>query len=319
MDLPVSVVIPTYDSERFETLAEVVTTVQHQTVAAAEIVVVVDHNQDLVDRVKREFPGVTVLPNAYSRGVSGNRNTGAFHTITPLIAFLDDDTSPGTDWLERLRPAMAPPNVVGAGGALIPKWERSPTWVPAEFLWAFGASYAGLPTTTARVRNVWSANMMVRRDAFTKVGGFRTDFGKLGGRSRPEDTELCLRMAEENHGIWMYVPDAPVGHEIPTERTTMRYFVTRCYNEGRGKIAMARLSHGKSTLKSENSYLKTLPAAVGRGLAATASGRDRHGASKAAAVVVGVGAAGVGTVVELMTRGQAGSNKETVEKMGANT
>ena len=34
----VSVVIPTYDSERFETLAEVVRTVQRQTLAPAEIV-----------------------------------------------------------------------------------------------------------------------------------------------------------------------------------------------------------------------------------------------------------------------------------------
>ena len=42
-------------------------------------------------RARRDLAGVTVLENAYAQGVSGNRNTGAFHTQTSLIAFLDDD------------------------------------------------------------------------------------------------------------------------------------------------------------------------------------------------------------------------------------
>nr|BFE71392.1 hypothetical protein GCM10020092_046930 [Actinoplanes digitatis] len=67
--------------------------------------------------------------------------------------------------------------------------------MPAEFLWAVGGSYAGMPTSTAPIRNVWSASMVVRRETFLAVGGFRTGFGKLGNQNRPEDTELCLRMS----------------------------------------------------------------------------------------------------------------------------
>jgi GT2 family glycosyltransferase len=306
MNPAVSVVIPTYDPGRFPILTELVATVQRQTVTPESIVVVVDHNDALVERATRELPGVTVLANAFGRGVSGNRNTGALHSATPLIAFLDDDTTPGDDWLERMTSVFTDKAVIGAGGALVPKWERPPTWVPDEFLWAFGASYAGLPTVTAPVRNVWSANMIVRRDAFAAVGGFRTDFGKVGDRSRPEDTELCLRMADATGGTWMYVPSAPVGHDVPLAGSTVKYFLTRCYNEGRGKVAMARLRRGRTTLGAEHSYLRSLPGAIGRGLRDTATGRDRYGANRAGAVVLGFAAAGAGGVMELLTARSTG-------------
>ena len=37
--------------------------------------------------------------------------------------------------------------------------------------------------------------MLVKRSAFELVDGFREDFGKIGNRSLPEDTDLCLRIA----------------------------------------------------------------------------------------------------------------------------
>ena len=99
--------------------------------------------------------------------------------------------------------------MVGTGGGIGPAWEGpAPRWMPDEFLWAVGGSYAGMPTETAPIRNVWSASMVVRREIFMAVGGFRTGFGKLGGQNRPEDTELCLRMSAAGGGHWMYVPDA---------------------------------------------------------------------------------------------------------------
>nr|BFE71393.1 hypothetical protein GCM10020092_046940 [Actinoplanes digitatis] len=76
-----------------------VASARSQTYAPAEIVVVVDHNPALFRRARRDLGGVTVLENLYAQGVSGNRNTGAFHTSTSLIAFLDDDTVADPDWL----------------------------------------------------------------------------------------------------------------------------------------------------------------------------------------------------------------------------
>jgi GT2 family glycosyltransferase len=140
--------------------------------------------------------------------------------------------------------------------------------------------------------------MAVRRAGFTAVGGFRVGFGKVGDRSRPEDTELCLRMARAGDGHWVYVPGAVISHRVEAEHSTVSYFLSRCYHEGRGKIEMARLHRGRGSLGTEGAYLRRLPGAVGRGLASALRGHDRYGAVKAAAVLVGVAAAGVGAVVE---------------------
>ncbi len=303
----VSVVIPTHSDDRWPSLVRTVASARSQTLTPAEIVVVVDHNPSLWAMARRAFPGVTVLENVFARGVSGNRNTGAFHTRTAVIAFLDDDTSAEPDWLERLVAPLTDRRVVGTGGRINPEWMRGgpPKWLPEEFLWAFGGSYAGLPTTTAPVRNVWSASMAVRRETFLAVGGFRVGFGKLGNRNRPEDTELCLRMSGTGGGYWMYVPDASIRHRVPAATSTFGWFLRRCYAEGRGKVQMAGLHDKAETLGTERDYLRSLPKAVVRHLALAGRGAGLDHALRAGGVLAGVAAAGFGGAIETMSTKRA--------------
>ena len=296
----VGVVVPCHHEKRWAGLTVAVGSALAQRPAPAEVVVVVDHNEPLYQRACRELSGVTVLRNGCpERGVSGNRNTGVFHLDTPVVALLDDDGYAHPGWLAGLTAPLADPAVCGTGGAIRPAWESGrPRWVPDEFLWAWGGSYTGLPTTTAPERNVWAGSMAVRRDVFAKVDGFRVGFGKVGDRSRPEDTDLCLRMTEASGGRWMYVPDALIDHPVPADKATLRYFLIRCYNEGRGKVALARLHRNPTSLHSERAYLRrTLPAGVARGLGEAVRGRGA-GAARAAAILVGTAAAAYGGLVE---------------------
>lgn len=310
----VSIVIPTHSEKRWPLLVRTVASARSQQYTPAEIVVVVDHNPDLYRRARRDLVGVTVLENLYAQGVSGNRNTGAFHTHTPLIAFLDDDTNAATDWLGRLVAPFTDETVVGTGGGISPAWEnRRPAWMPDEFLWAVGGSYAGMPTRTARVRNVWSASMMVRRETFMAVGGFRTGFGKLGGQNRPEDTELCLRMSSLSGGTWMYVPDAMIRHAVPASASTFAFFIRRCYAEGRGKVQMAGLLDGSKSLGSERDYLRSLPMAVLRNLGSAVRGRGFGHALRAGGVLAGVAAAGVGGAAETIAMRRNDRGTATLE------
>lgn len=302
-----TVVIPTYSEQRWANLVRTIASARSQTHAPAEIVVVVDHNEQMYRRIRRDLPGVTVLENAYAQGVSGNRNTGAFHAQTSLVAFLDDDVVADPHWLAKLVRPFTDPRVVGTGGGIIPDWEVGrPRWMPDEFLWAVGGSYAGMPTSTSPVRNVWSASMVVRRDVFTAVGGFRVGFGKLGGVNRPEDTELCLRMSALDGGIWMYVPDATIRHAVPAAASTWKFFVRRCYAEGRGKIQMAGLHEGDDTLGAERSYIWSLPKAFLRNL-------GRGNLPQAYGVLAGTAAAGWGGVVETVAAKRAAKPETELE------
>ncbi|MBU2668308.1 glycosyltransferase [Actinoplanes bogorensis] len=300
--IDVSVVIPTHTERRWASLQRTVASALDQKVTPAEVVVVVDHNPALFERAKAEFDGVTVLENVSERGASGNRNTGAFHCRSELIAFLDDDTVAHSTWLGNLAAPFDDPRVVGAGGSIVPAWERTrPSWLPDELLWTVGVSYAGMPTSVAEIRNVWSASMMVRRDAFEKVNGFRVGFGKLGDQNRPEDTELCLRISAETGGHWMYVPDSVIEHDVPLDRSTFRFFLRRCYAEGRGKVQMASLLPRDQKLGAEQDYLKrTLPRAVASNIKAATLGRGGYHALRAATVIAAVAAAGFGGGVETL-------------------
>ncbi|SNY54506.1 glycosyltransferase family 2 protein [Paractinoplanes atraurantiacus] len=302
--IDVSIVIPTHSERRWESLRRTVKSALAQEKPPTEVIVVVDHNAALFERARTELSGVTVLENTSVRGASGNRNTGAFHARSELIAFLDDDTVAHPGWLGHLASQFTDRAVAGAGGSIRPAWEHHrPAWMPDELLWTVGVSYEGMPTAVAEIRNVWSAGMMVRREAFAAVGGFRAGFGKLGDENRPEDTELCLRISAETGGRWMYVPESVIEHDVPVDRSTFRFFLRRCYAEGRGKVQMSALLPRDQKLGTEQDYLRrVLPRAVVRNLAAATMGRGGFHALRAVTVIAAVAAAGFGGGVETLAQ-----------------
>ena len=294
--LDVTVVIACHSDERWRSILDAAASVKGQEPGAAALVIAVDHNASLAGRLTTALPDANVVLNdTKHHGASATRNIGVQVAVTPLVAFLDDDEVAREGWLNALLEPFEDASVVGTGGRYDPLWHADePPWFPSEFGWVVGSSYTGMPTTTARVRNVWSGNMAVRTDRFREVGGFRLGFGKLAGRSRPEDTDLCIRMASGvGGGHWIYVPHAVILHDVPKDRSSLRFFVERCYAEGRGKIEMQQGLKGTPALDSERDYLRrTLPHGVVRHVAS-----GRSGFARAAVIGLGVAAAGAGAVV----------------------
>ncbi len=295
----VSVVIPAFMMERWDDLQAAVASVRAQTVQVLETVVVIDHNADLLGRAEHRLPGVIVVPNIGSQGASGARNTGVAACHGEIVAFLDDDVVASPTWLETLLRHFADPDVVGVGGRLDPLWAGSrPRWFPYEFDWAVGASYRGMPEKATPVRNVWSGNMAIRRSVFDAINGFRDDFGKVGQRSRPEDTDLCLRSAAQAKGTWVYEPTGIAGHRVPPGRTTLGYFLRRCLHEGSGKAALAALNGAGESTSAEKLYTRrVLPEGIARGIRETAHG-DGAGALRSMAIAAGFSLAVAGFLTE---------------------
>ena len=284
----VSVIIPTYTKARWEWLQECVASVQAQTVPAMEIIVVVDHNPELLEEIVREFPSVIAVPNIGDRGVSGARNSGVKASRGEVVAFLDDDSIAAPDWLAILLNHIVKPDVVGVGCYSDGLWDTPcPAWFPAEFSWTIGVSYFGLPKTPTAVRNVWTSAMLVWRSAFELVDGFREDFGKIGNRSLPEDTDLCLRIASvQDNAIWIWDPAKVMKHRVPAGRATFKYLLGRCFLQGWGKAAMAHMDGFDKSTSSERYYtLFTLPKGFVRGLKDTLRG-DLSGLGRSGAIVV---------------------------------
>jgi GT2 family glycosyltransferase len=256
--LGISVVMAAYTKERLADIHAALASLQQQHLQPRAVIVAVDNNDALAHQLQEQFDWLTVVVNHCQRGASATRNRGVEAVETEYTAFLDDDETADPVWLQELVRPFAESDVVGTGGKYEPMWPgRRPSWFPPEFEWVAGGSYRGLPTVTAVVRNVWSGNMAVRTETFRKVRGFRADFGKHGSVSEPEDTDLCIRMAAVAAGRWMYVPTATINHVVPQSRASLRFFVARCFAEGRGKAAMSDRLGSESAIDTERIYART--------------------------------------------------------------
>ncbi len=308
--LDTSVIICTYTENRWEDLVAAIHSVKQQTLSAFEIIVVVDHNPALLERVKQCLPEVVAAENKGLQGVSEARNSGAAIARGELIAFLDDDALALPDWLEWLTVHCNTAQVLGAGGSIEPLWlDHRPRWFPEEFYWVVGGTYRGLPQTATRVRNVWTGNMVIRRNVFESIAGFRPGFGKVGSYSCPEDTDLCIRALQRwPQGDWLYEPKARVQHKVPGSRSSWRYYVWRCYNEGVGKARLSDLVGAADGLATERKHaLSTLPRGIARELARAILHRDLGNAGRAGAILIGLATTCVGYLVGLIQLNKTGN------------
>jgi GT2 family glycosyltransferase len=297
VNLRISVVICAYTDRRWEDIVAALASVRAQTRPPGRTILVVDHNRPLLERAQAAFPEVQVVPNVGRRGLSGARNTGVSHAVGEVVAFLDDDAQAEPDWLERLAAGYSNPSVVGVGGAATPLWPgQRPRWLPPEFDWVVGCSFAGMPEAPAPVRNLIGANMSFRRELFGTVGGFTDGLGRVG--SRPlgcEETELGIRLRQWRPGAQLvYEPAAVVRHRVTEDRMAWRYFCARCYAEGLSKAMVSRLVGARDALETERRYVRSvLPRAIVRGLHPR-----RHdgpgGIATAGAILAGLGLAAAG-------------------------
>lgn len=306
----VSVVICAYTDRRWALLSKAIESVKSQDRPVDELLLVVDHNPELMARAREAFGEVAVIANEEARGLSGARNTGVRHSGGDIIAFLDDDALAHPSWLTKLLAPFSAPAVMGAGGSASAVWDgRRPEWLPAEFLWVVGASYEGLPRQAAPVRNPIGVNMAFRREAFDLAGSFTDGIGRKGKTPLGcEETEFSIRLRQAAPGTTvLYVPDAKVDHHVSADRATWRYFVSRCWGEGISKASVAASVGDGDALASERGYVtRTLPAGVAAGLRAARQG-DRAGLARSAAIVVGAGVTAAGFAVgRILHFGQGG-------------
>lgn len=293
MTYDISVIICAYTEERWDDLVAAVESVKQQSLRSGEIIVVIDHNPNLLRRVQEHMSGVVAVENTEARGLRGGRNSGIRVAKGQIIAFLDDDAIAVPDWLKFLCEGYTEPQVLGTGGAVIPFWvHNKPNWLPDEFYWVVGCTYRGMLQSGTAIRNPIGANMSFRRDVFDTIGGFPMEYEHIGTRHAGgcEETELCIRVRQHwPQSVFLYNPQAAVFHRVPRTRASWRYFYSRCYAEGLAKADLARHVGTKDSLASERIYtLRALPRGVIRNLTDALLHRDFAGLARAGAIAVGL-------------------------------
>lgn len=269
------VLVCTHAPERLEQVARAVASLDTQTRVPEEVHVLVDGTEALARLVRAAVPlvlprtGIEVQVSALgrNRGVSVARTTGAARMSTDVVAFLDDDAEAEPGWLAALAVPLADPAVIGSSGWSEAAWiGRRPAWLPDEFLWTVGCSYAGMPTEPTRVRNVYGGCAAVRRRLFLDLGGYDPDLGHGAGRSGGgEEADFGLRATAATGGEFAFEPSAVIRHRVPADRLTWGYYLERCRSEGALKARMAA-SAAPGSLGPEVGFARALPGAVLRAL-----------------------------------------------------
>ncbi len=300
----VSVIVCSHLVERFPLLCAALDSLHHQTRPPDRIVVVVDGDHALLERLRERAGEEHVLYTGGRTGLSNARNTGIAAVGSDFVAFLDDDAVAEPRWLESLLAvAAADRNVLGVGGRTLPAWEgEPPAWFPNEMLWTVGCSHEGLPTEREAVRNVFGGCALFRRQLFDELGGFDDRLGrKARGAGGCEETEFCIRaQTRPGGGIFMYEPTAVIHHRVHGDRRSPAYVLKRCREEGRSKAALRAITrdaaavrpvrdrtHRRPALGPELDYLlRVLPRGVRAGLRDAADGHAA-GLGRAALLLTG--------------------------------
>jgi GT2 family glycosyltransferase len=263
----ISLVVCSHRVERWPWLVECLESLKQQSLPPLEVIVVVDGDDRIRQRLLERDGDETVLSTPAPSGLSIARNIGIAASRGEYVAFLDDDAIADRDWLLHLRNVVDGGAVVGASGLSQPLWEGGqPEWMPQELLWALGCTYEGLPTQRTEVRNVFGGCALFERRLFEEFGGFNPNLGRgHKGLAGCEETEFCVRVRRgESHLKFVHEPAAVIHHRVPRDRQSKRYVLRRAVGEGESKAVFRQASNGfAGPLGRERAYVVTT---VRRGL-----------------------------------------------------
>lgn len=155
-----------------------------------------------------------------------------------LIAFTDDDVEPEPGWLAGLIRGVEETGADFVAGRIRPTWEiEPPAWMSPSLYGVLAIPDNGsvrLPIAADSPSAVMpiGANMAVRASVVARVGGLRTDLGKLEGTLRTgEDHEFFKRLLHAGYR-GSYEPSAVVRHLVPASRLHRGYFRRWMFQNG---------------------------------------------------------------------------------------
>lgn len=161
---------------------------------------------------KFEYPDtkVIIIPTG-KVGPALKRNIGVDSAKGEIIAFIDDDIYPRTDWLNNAVKNFNDPEIAAVGGPSVTPVgdslrQKASGAVYESFLGGGAYRYRYVPGKKQYVDDYPSCNFIIKKDIFKQLGGFRTNFWP------GEDTALCLDVVFKLGKKIIYDPEVLIFH-----------------------------------------------------------------------------------------------------------
>lgn len=201
----VSVIIPV--EQVGQDLKQAIAALLRQIYPHFEVLVVVTHDTG------ERFPKARIIEERSLAGrPAEKRDLALRYAQGEILAFIDDDVYPTVRWLEAAVKHFTNSQIAAVGGPMLTPpedslLEKAGGWVWASYLGSGGAgTYRCLPQRMREVDDYPTANLLVRKSDFAKVGGFDSKFWP------GEDTKLCLDLTKKLGKKIIYDPAVLVYH-----------------------------------------------------------------------------------------------------------
>lgn len=273
----VSVLIPTHN--RHDLLGRTLDSLAVVRVPAGttvELIVVANNCTDgtevlVADRaVGSPFP--TRVVSEPAPGLNNARNRGVVEAKGEWLAFLDDDVWVAPGWLEGLVAVTAEHKADYLGGHVELWWEavERPAWLTQDMEWMLSNNEGGPePYRLAAVGGLVGANFAVRRMVFDRIGLFRPDLDRVGGRLLGGGESEFVQRAVAAGFAGYYAPRMSVKHWVAPHRLSEAYLTGVSAGYGAARVRM-KPTWGLGT--AARSLLGHLYLVVWHGLAALVGG-----------------------------------------------
>jgi hypothetical protein len=137
------------------------------------------------------------------------------------------------------------PQAGAVGGRVDPIWGAPrPSWLSDHVARALTiVDWSAEPKVVSDLSQEWlvGANMAVRADLLSSIGGFRPELDRVGTRMLSGGDIYLLKQIMRTGAACFYYPPMTVSHTVPADRLTQRWFRRRYYWQGVSDAVMRLL------------------------------------------------------------------------------
>lgn len=165
----------------------------------------------------------------YRQGLSYARNRGWKEARGTYVAYIDDDSIAGRDWMKEILLFIKRHPGIRVFGGPYDRFSLTPipVWLPENYY----TLNLGNKIRALNLKSEWlsGSNMIFEKSVFEKYGGFKKNFGMRGNKILyGEETELLFRLKQYGEIVY-YVPKIRVNHFVAEHKLHLWWMLKNDY------------------------------------------------------------------------------------------
>ena len=201
MNYKVTIYIPAFNAEK--TIEDSIKSIQNQSLAFDEIIVVDDNSSDNTNEIVKKFHNIKLIKNSKNMGLGFNRNLAIKNSKNEIVAGIDADVVLDKFWLENILKTFEKDEIIMTGGKMIEKNfnNKFNSWRSRYYSQNWGDKNILNPPF------LYGCNTIQNKFIWNKINGYDEKMLTNG-----EDIDYSKKIKQHNNFKLFYCPGAICHH-----------------------------------------------------------------------------------------------------------